>query len=187
MRHLQSVNFLSASGLSIVYSGRKIAVLFYFWMRPLVFFLLQKERRLPTRDLFLIYSLLSWPRSGDCEGCRIRSRDCCVGSLNLLTSAISTEPPQPPINCGLWWLRGCGPRIGTVYVTHMPHVKQRRIIEKRICLLRRVKGRSSLVPHLQCGKTLPPQETDIMRQFLFFSLGCSEWESIPPQWGHEAA
>jgi hypothetical protein len=39
----------------------------------------------------------SWPpRSGDCEGCRIRSWDCCVGSLDLLASAISTEPPQPP-------------------------------------------------------------------------------------------
>jgi hypothetical protein len=61
------------------------------------FFLLQKGR-LPIRDLFLTHSLFSWPRSGDCEGCRIRSRDCSVGSLDLLASAISTEPPQPPLS-----------------------------------------------------------------------------------------
>jgi hypothetical protein len=71
----------------------------YIALRALVlptFFFFTPVRRLPTRGLLLIYRLTSWPpRSADCGGCRIRSRDCCVGSLDLLVSAISTEPPQP--------------------------------------------------------------------------------------------
>jgi hypothetical protein len=43
----------------------------------------------------LIHSLLYLPHTGDCEGCRIRSRDCCVSSLDL---PVSTEPPQPRLS-----------------------------------------------------------------------------------------
>jgi hypothetical protein len=77
-----------------------------------LFFLLQKGR-LPTWDLFLIHSLLSWSRSGDCEGCRIRSRDCCVGSLDLLASAKSTVPPQPQ-DCATTTPRLCHHNPSTV-------------------------------------------------------------------------
>jgi hypothetical protein len=46
----------------------------------------------PNPRFVVIHSLFSWPRSGDCEGCRIWSRDCCIGSLDLQASAISAEP-----------------------------------------------------------------------------------------------
>jgi hypothetical protein len=56
---------------------------------------------------FMIHSHISWPRSGDCGGSRIRSRDSCVLCLvspscfnqlshHIPTNWATTSPTEPP-------------------------------------------------------------------------------------------
>jgi hypothetical protein len=59
-----------------------------------LFFFLQLGG-LPTLDFVFDTQSIFLASFRSCEGCRIRSRDCCVGSMDLLAGAISTEPPQP--------------------------------------------------------------------------------------------
>jgi hypothetical protein len=51
-------------------------------------FLLQYGTPPNPRFVFDTQSIVLWPRSENCEGCRFRSRDGCVGSLDLLVSAL---------------------------------------------------------------------------------------------------
>jgi hypothetical protein len=60
----------------------------------LIIFFLLRQGRLPPWDLFLMRSHISWPRSGDCEGSRNRTRDCCLFSLVSPSCKLSHHIPN---------------------------------------------------------------------------------------------